>query len=520
MLFWVRGGLIAIGVAAGAVVVIVLVAMGMSCSVVFVVALAQDVHSGKRSQKKQSMRPSSWPFILENQMRRDEQELRDKLQRDLHDTEERYLQKNARFRQSITKMLRRFNNQKILALTQFLTTRDEKLQELERKFSPIFGTMQRTFEREAATATTEHTNSVASLKQQRENAWRSLVINWRTHQQQLLTGFQAWNDQYQELFPAWDEPHWTNWKPLDEAPRGIPFGELHVEQKPFQEHCRPSNELVNELPSEWQQPVVLDFPRHGSLVIQASDEGRDAALQLMQAMLLRLLLSLPPAKSRFTIIDPVGLGKNFAGMMHLADYDEALVTNRIWTEPAHIEQKLLDLSEQIEIIIQKYLRNEYPSIDAYNVAAGEVAEPFRFLVVANFPRNFTESAARRLVSIANSGPRCGVFVLLMADMQQNMPSGFHFNDLAETCEMLEWRDGRFHYQDRDFGALPFTPLNLPDEETITRLVHTAGHAARDGRRVEVPFAMIAPPEANYWQGSTQNGIEVPLGRARRAKSKQ
>ena len=48
----------------------------------------------------------------------------------------------------------------------------------------------------------------------------------------------------------------------------------------------------------------------------------------------RLLTCLPPGRVRFTIIDPVGLGQNFAGFMHLADYDEALVGGRIWTEPS------------------------------------------------------------------------------------------------------------------------------------------------------------------------------------------
>ena len=42
--------------------------------------------------------------------------------------------------------------------------------------------------------------------------------------------------------------------------------------------------------------------------------------------MLRFLTGLPPGKVRFTIIDPVGLGENFAAFMHLADYDEKLVT--------------------------------------------------------------------------------------------------------------------------------------------------------------------------------------------------
>ena len=123
---------------------------------------------------------------------------------------------------------------------------------------------------------------------------------------------------------------------------------------------------------------------------------------------LRFLTGLPPGKVRFTIVDPVGLGDNFAAFMHLADFDENLVGARIWTESAQIDRKLADLTTHMENVIQKYLRNQYKSIEEYNEQAGEVAEPFRVLVVANFPVNFSLDACRRLVSIANSGSTCGV----------------------------------------------------------------------------------------------------------------
>ena len=80
-------------------------------------------------------------------------------------------------------------------------------------------------------------------------------------------------------------------------------------------------------------PAFLPFPRLGGLLLQAFGPGRTVAVQTLQALMLRFLTSLPPGKVRFTIIDPVGLGDNFAAFMHLADYDEALVTSRIWTEP-------------------------------------------------------------------------------------------------------------------------------------------------------------------------------------------
>src|SRR5436853_26487 len=80
------------------------------------------------------------------------------------------------------------------------------------------------------------------------------------------------------------------------------------------------------------------------------------------------------------------------------------------TEPHHIEQRLGELTEYMETVIQQYLRTEYSTIHDYNEAAKEVAEPYRFVVVFDFPVNFTETAARRLVSIARNGARCGVYL--------------------------------------------------------------------------------------------------------------
>src|SRR5947209_18491742 len=108
--------------------------------------------------------------------------------------------------------------------------------------------------------------------------------------------------------------------------------------------------------------------------------------------------------------------------MHLGGYGELLISSRIWPETPHIEQRLADLSAHMEVVIQKYLRNEFSTIEEYNTHAGEVAEPFRVLVVANFPVNFSESAARRLASIASSGARCGVYTPLSGAMKKPQPT--------------------------------------------------------------------------------------------------
>src|SRR5207253_3768249 len=155
----------------------------------------------------------------------------------------------------------------------------------------------------------------------------------------------------------------------------------------------------------------------------SSDEGKARAIQALQALLLRCWTGLPPGKVRCTVIDPVGRGENFAAFMHLADHEEALIHGRIWTEASHIEQRLADLTSHMENVLQKYLRNQYQTLAEYNAQAGEVAEPFRFLVVADFPVNFSPDAARRLISLASAGARCGIYTFIMVDSKQPLPQG-------------------------------------------------------------------------------------------------
>ena len=91
----------------------------------------------------------------------------------------------------------------------------------------------------------------------------------------------------------------------------------------------------------------------------------------------RLLTSLPPGLVRFTIIDPIGIGRSFGAFMHLADFDGALVNQQVWTDPRQIEERLADLAVHMETVTQKYLRNEYATLEEYNAVAEEVAEPYR-----------------------------------------------------------------------------------------------------------------------------------------------
>ena len=315
------------------------------------------------------------------------------------------------------------------------------------------------------------------------------------------------------LLINWHHTSWKQWQITESFTSLVRFGQFQLDSNLLAPGVRELMQVEVNSHTPIRLPALLAFPDNGSLLLQTQREGRDHAIGALRAVMLRLLTSLPPGRVHFTIIDPVGLGENFAGFMHATDYEEALVGRRIWTDTAQIQQRLVDLTEHMENVIQKYLRNEFETIEEYNQQAGELAEPYRFLVIADFPANFNEESAKRLSSIINSGPRCGVFTLIAYDDRQDLPSGIDIEDLASNSAYLVYKKNRFVWQDEIYEQFPLELDAPPSEEMLTEIMHKVGRAAIDSSRVEVPFSVIAPEDGQYWSEDSRQEIHVPIGRS-------
>jgi hypothetical protein len=375
-----------------------------------------------------------------------------------------------------------------------------------------------------AAARQRHADEVGQAEERRQRllqevrtsharAWTALAGAWQEMMNQLRRTVAEVNQQTTAYYPPWDLAAWRDWAPPASPPPVVRFGSYQVRMESVPHGWSSEERLRAMTPPVIELPALAVFPDAPSVFIEAGEEGRSEAVAVLQMMLFRLLTALPPGKLRSIIIDPVGLGQNFAAFMHLADYDEQLVASRIWTETVHIEQRLADLTAHMENVIQKYLRNVYTDISEYNNYAGEVAEPFRILVVANFPVNFSTEAVRRLVSVAKSGPRCGVHTLISVDLRQPLPKGFDLNDLRGEGVHLVWKDGRFAWRDGDFGVYPLTVDPPPPDNLANTVLEKVGEAAKAAHRVEVPFEFIAPTPDTYWKADSRHGIRVALGRA-------
>ncbi|MAC20893.1 MAG: cell division protein FtsK [Phycisphaerae bacterium] len=400
-----------------------------------------------------------------------------------------------------------------LNLDQVDKERDEALATAEAEDIAVRAAAEEHARVETEAETRRHAEAEARIIATAAERWEKIETEWLNG---VTRGRRILGEREHEMaaaFPPFTDSWWRSWSPATTAPAAIRLGGLRFDREKVEGGLPTDPRLATEAPGIIDLPALISFPGRASLQIDVDPVHRERGLDLLRATMLRILATVPPGKARFTILDPVGLGQNFAGFMHLEDELPGLVGDRIWTEPRQVEKKLVDITEHMETVIQKYLRNEFPSIDAYNEAAGEIAEPYRFLVIADFPANFNEESARRLASILQSGPRCGVFTLVLRDRRLELPEKFDIEDIDRHAVSIRSVEGRIAFDAEGLKDLRFEPDPGPSDDLLIEMSHAVGRAAREAGRVEVPFETIAPKDDEFWTRSTTGKLHVALGRA-------
>ena len=339
--------------------------------------------------------------------------------------------------------------------------------------------------------------------------WQTLLDAWTKAITPQFAEIERITAETAVQFPAWNSPYVDAWKPAREFSLVARFGRIEVDLKSL------AGGLPTQLPllgaPHIRIPLCLTFPEQGSILFESKESGGAALIGGLNNIILRLLSTLPPGKVACTIIDPVGLGQNFGGLMHIADHEESVINRRIWTQPDQIEERLTEMNEHIEKVIQMYLRDEFKTISEYNAHAGVVAEKYQFLVIADFPAGFNETAINRLKSIAASGPRCGVFTLIHWDQRHSNADSFFADDIRKTSIVIRGGQAGFALDKQPAGTV--LALDVPpDPELSAQLVHKIGKASIDSNRVEVPFSQIAPLPENRWKADTTSELRVAIGR--------
>ena len=359
-----------------------------------------------------------------------------------------------------------------------------------------------------------HKTKMAQLEGEHQRRWQELETDWKNRLQPLCEQLRAANDAAEKLCPAWNARQWKNWTPPAEFQNAAKFARLEAGVEKFVGALPKDPRLKWFGPATLSAPLSLVCPAQGSILFESGKTSGDEAFGAINNIIFRLLATTPPGKLSFTIFDPVGLGQNFAALMHLADYEESSINSRIWTQSAQFEEKLAELNEHMEKIIQMYLRNEYATIAEYNAAGrqrgGEISFPRHRVVPGEFQRHGGQAAAqhrrqrralRRLYAhpLGSAQRAAAGFCAGRTAQKQRRASS------APTA-VLNWPTGA-----RPGVQLIFDPP--PPPEFATDFLHRIGEGSKNSTRVEVPFEKVAPADADMWREETTELLRVPIGRS-------
>ena len=370
------------------------------------------------------------------------------------------------------------------------------------------------FELEQAKLGRERDAEIESAQTEHKNKWEELVSEWENETQTIVKWLSEEQESTNKLFPPWAEEWMNFWTPPETFPHCAMLGSLHLDPSLFGEGPPKSTRLQLPETETLKVPLNIKLPDSGSILFETESSGSSKIVEPINNLILRLLSVSPAGKLSFSIFDPIGLGQNFAGITHLADYEDSIINKRIWTQREQIETRIIELNEHMEKVIQMYLRNEYETITEYNKEAGNIAEKYHFLIIADFPTNFSDAAARGLMSIAANGSRCGIYTLIHWDKRQPLPESLNIDDLRKSSILIE--------QDKEDnislvnGLENGTTLKLespPLSNDAIDFVQRIGDESSNSNRIEVPFSHIIPNDGEYWSGDTSDELKVPIGRS-------
>ena len=188
-----------------------------------------------------------------------------------------------------------------------------------------------------------------------------------------------------------------------------------------------------------------------------------------------------------------------------------IIGTKIWTEKPQIEKRLTDLSEHMENVFQAYLRNEFETIEEYNEQAGEVAEPYQFLIVANSRRTFPIRRPSGSSSIAPADRDAA-----------STPSSA--STRSSPCRTTSTWPTRSVATDARMAAGPLSPHdpNWPrtredDPAAACSRIHGNREIGRhpiEGLRAGSKSPSTASAaNGELWRQDSRTGLDVPLGRA-------
>lgn len=268
-------------------------------------------------------------------------------------------------------------------------------------------------------------------------------------------------------------------------------------------------------------PYCVTFDKRFNYLFEVNNSNRQLMINRASSLAMRLFMMLPPNKINFTFFDPITLGETFASFTRLVEVDDRtskVINGKIWTSEEDIEDKLRIATDHIANVTQRCLQGQYDNIQQYNIEAGQNAEPYQVLMVMDFPAGFNENSLRLMEQIIATGPKCGVYTVLLKSAEQYAKvdekklkplvnnimsdvSGFVAEGDKISFETVMYNNKRISFD---------IPSALGHDE-LDKVIPILKAGIKNAEKIVIPFEKIIPPRDDWFKGDCSSELSIPIG---------
>ncbi len=267
-------------------------------------------------------------------------------------------------------------------------------------------------------------------------------------------------------------------------------------------------------------PFLLPLEQTNGVCFLTTPENKDLIHKTMQAIALRLALSLPTGLCKFTLYDGTGLGTNLIALSNLSS---KIKGENILTDPEELKRALNAVKTDIPNVIQKVLGHRYlgKSLIDYNLEAGEeLAKPYHFLFVADFPHSLSKDHGESIERIIQSGKQAGVFVIMSLDTSYQTKSNYDYNPISilnSNITTIYEANGSFYVKNSPYSDYLNSKFKIhlnnkfPDYEIIEQIQEEVNNSLKQVKRVSIDITSKLN-QHNLWASDGSYGVDVPIGK--------
>lgn len=306
----------------------------------------------------------------------------------------------------------------------------------------------------------------------------------------------------------WFAPAWDDWPEKDKngKPTLKPFISDFIRVGQIVE-CLPERlaAVVSGKALDWLSkarpvtiPVGIPFIGHGrTIVINSGKENRVEGEELLQLIILRVCLMLGH-QSRFTLLDPDGLGRAFP-LQRALNLDGSSVRHNgedVYSDLRAVEQDVKRINAQVlsgETGLEK--------LEPKRLAS----EVFEIVAAASFPKHFDRRSVEAFFRLATSGPRAGRYAVIQLDPDTPPIRDFPIDNVTNRVIV----DPMNLYKAPKFFRFEKDELPLHDEcERLLGRVKTAG---REDHSLAWDDQVGLENDSDWWSESSVKEICTPIG---------